>query len=694
MVDLFLGVLGPLVSLVALMLLILVVLAAASLFLLFHPLRPLRVSSRFPMPPRGGASTSSGARSWWSGTLDGIPFLVEEGMPYPTTFSSTSRPRISLDGPWQLRFGDEAWMDTAVPSVYNAARGGRTDYQGIVWYRREFEVATPGLGTESYIPRLCFEAVLLRGEVWLNDRSLGTFEGGYTPHYFDAPSLKVGSNTLLVRTDNRLTPDSLPPQPLSRHNPGWHTYGGIYRSVFIHFLPPHHLVKASFRIADLGGALDVEAISVEPHSSGAQGVASLSCSLSFRGEAVADFQLSPGSLLSLDPGGRIISHGPQGLRAWKGRVVVPSLRPWSPSAPGVYRADFTLSCGGWADRASVETGFRTFTVESQGFLLNGAALFLKGISKHEDHPELGPVQTEETIARDLDLVEELGANYLRLAHYPHHTAELNAARDRGILLSAEIPLYQAGTGFAAWFQEKRSLWEFPARLFGLRHMARRGLLDNARRQLLEMIERDRNNPALLFWSVGNECYSLGRRSGRLFSLLAETARYFDPSRPVTYVDLTYHIPYFDKRARGWAGMDFYCLNSYFGWYYGETKHLRAFLDDKRRRWPDKPLLLSEFGADAALGRVDGDGVWQAERVPPGKTYSESYQSALLGAYCDIASQRPYIAGVSPWVFADFYNTWFPNNPVPNYNMKGLLSADREKKAGFYTLQEIYRAWKV
>lgn len=654
--------------------LIVVLLPAAALFFLFHPVAPLRVRSLFPFPPRG--------RSWRSGTADGIPYLVEDDLPYGVCFTETDRETLCLDGRWQLLFGfgegeglppeDAPWTETAVPSAYNAAEGGRTDYLGVVWYRREFDAAPrPG-----FAPLLRFEGVLLRGAVWLNGAFLGAFEGGFTPRLFAAASLRAGPNVLLVRTDNRLTPDSLPPRPLSRHNPGWHTYGGVYRSVRLEFLPPSYLVKASCAYDEAAAQLTVAALSAE--GAAADGARSVAAELIFGGKPVASAALRAGSRADI------------ALRAWTGSFAVPELRRWSPADPALYTVRLTLSGDSFSDRAGFRTGFRTFAAAGGGFRLNGSPIFLKGVCRHEDDPELGPAQTPDSIERDLALIAELGANYIRLAHYPHDPRELDAARDRGFLLSGEIPFYQAGAGFTAWFQEKRPLSEFPAALFGLRQTARPRLLENARRQLAEMIERDRNNPALVFWCVGNECYTLGRRSGELFRLLADTARFFDPTRPVTNVELTYRVPPLDRAERGWTGMDFCSLNSYFGWYYGTADELGPFLDALDARRGGRPLLLSEFGADAAFGRSDRDGPWKAERVGAGRTYSEAYQAELLRAYLDAAAERPYVAGASPWVFADFYNTWFPHNPVPNYNLKGLVSARRERKAGFYAVKERYR----
>ncbi len=692
---------------------IIMVLAAAILlpflFLLwlFFPPRPLSPASRLKLPPEG--------KEWFTGKVSDIPFLISRGIPYPVEARTPSRKMLSLDGPWELLFEDDPdplWKEVSVPSVFNAAEGGRTDYLGRVRYRRRFEMETlPGPGEQAC---LVLKGALLRGTVYLNGRDIGSFEGGYTPHFFNAGDALKKNNSIEVLLDNRLTEDSLPMKIIEGHNPGWHTYGGLYRSVELQILPPHYLVKASCRLQDSGkveiraltyaasasttatvvsasaapgGIYRIEAY-LSPASSRGDGTAAATASAAATTTAAttasaAGFTLELRESLPV-PGGT--------LYAWGAEVAVENLHLWSPEKPVLYELDLRIldSDGGETDRIVCRTGFRYFSVSGHSFRLNGKPLFLKGICKHEDHPEMGPVQTPELIEQDLGLIKELGANYIRLAHYPHAVMELERAAEMGFLLSEEIPLYQAGTGFVAWFQEKRPLLSLPVSLMGLRQISRPGLLDNARRQLIEMIERDRNNPAIAFWGVGNECYTLGRRSGALFSRLRETARYFDPGRPVTNVELTYHKPFLDALFQGWKGMDICCLNSYFGWYYGALSGLAPFLKSLDRRRGGRPLILSEFGGDAAPGRHDEDGVWKAERVGWGKSYSEEYQGKLLKGYLETAEKIPWIAGVSPWVFSDFYNIWFPGNPVPNYNLKGIVSRYREPKSAYYTLQEAYR----
>ncbi|MBN1534331.1 MAG: hypothetical protein JXA20_16785 [Spirochaetes bacterium] len=619
-----------------------------------------------------------------------VPYLMSRGLPYPTHFDGSDHRRQWLTGRAKMRFdpegtgerdgwhlltaAGESWVDVTLPATYNAAAGDHTGYEGYTWFMIPFSPAFRS--DEHRFIRLCFQGVLLRCDVWLNGRHLGHREGGYTPFYFaPADAIIPGKkNFLTVRSDNRSTFDSLPPQIRDDHNPGWHQYGGIYRECYLELVPRQYVFKAAARTAMQGSSTSL-AVDVLVHHRERLLPCTLRCTLKDGVKTVGSSQAQ------LSAGGEV-EH-------CRFDFPVNRARRYSPASPQTCTVHLELRAGRIRQRLSFVTGLRTVQVRDGKLLLNGEPLFLKGICKHEDDPVTGATQTRATIRRDLSLIKKMNANYIRLAHYPHHTAELSAARDMGLLLGEEIPHYQTGFGFTAWFQEKKGLRTFPARYFGCRQVRHRGLLENARRQLIEMIERDRNNPAIILWGVANETYTLGRGAGSAHGWLADVARTFDATRPVTMAEATYNIPLFDKRRSAAAYMDVVSLNSYYGWYFGETGQFPKHLEGFCRRFPGKPVILSEFGADAAPGRSDADGPWKAERVSFGKTYSEEYQERVITDYWNTARSNEAVVGISPWVFSDFYNTWFPHNPVPNFNLKGVTSKERKPKRAYYALQKFY-----
>ena len=187
----------------------------------------------------------------------------------------------------------------------------------------------------------------------------------------------------------------------------------------------------------------------------------------------------------------------------------------------------------------------------------------------------------------------------------------------------------------------------------------------------------------------------------------ESPETYSPSTPRTY---TLSIAFASGSIRqhaavkpGMRSVDVISVNSYYGWYYGEVEDLSDDLDALHARYPDKPIILTEFGADAGLGRKDSDGVWQAHEPGEtfaygsyGKTLSERFQVDLYERYFEVVKARPYMVGITPWLLADFHgpSPWFERNLVPGYVMKGLVTKERVKKQGFYTLRGFYRTWRL
>ncbi len=638
------------------------------------------------LPVAGGAT----GKNFEIRLVDRIPFLWSYDLPYPTDLERTSHPTQSLNGTWKFKldpgnigekndwhlleeFGD-SWENITVPSNYNTNNSERTEYEGITWYACDFPSRLV-LKDDNFI-RLAFRGVLLRSRVWLNGTLLGNREGGYTPFYFNVTKLlkEKGQNTLVVKTDNRHTLTSIPPKIRKAHTPGWHTYGGIYRDVYLESIPRHYIFKvmAEPKLSPSGGRFIIHALT---HSFEEGTRYTLRCDV----QGPRDYSES-----------RQYSHSNNvHFTANKFVFTMDSPVKWTPDNPELYTIRLTLQSDTGSETVSFKTGLRTIAVKGNNMLLNDKPVFLKGISKHEDDPEMGATQTDRIIKRDLSLIRKMNVNYVRMAHYPHDTDELIAARDMGLMVSEEIALYQAGMGFTAWYEENQDIFDFPLATFGPRQLYNRELITNAQRELVEMIERSRNNPAVIFWSVGNENYTLFEQGARPFGWLIEVVKAFDSTRPASVVEVSYDIPFFDDHRMASEYADIISLNMYYGWYYGTTGDAGSAMDSLHTRFPDKPMVISEFGASAAPGRMKADGVWKADRVKHGKTYSEDYQEQLIRDYWKAIISRDYAAGLSPWIFADFYCSWFPANPVPYYNLKGVVSRERQPKMSYHALKELY-----
>jgi beta-glucuronidase len=304
-------------------------------------------------------------------------------------------------------------------------------------------------------------------------------------------------------------------------------------------------------------------------------------------------------------------------------------------------------------------GFRTVEVRGTQILLNGKPIFLRGISMHEEELGNNPVRAITPAAARALLSEVktgLNGNFVRLAHYPHSEVMTRMADELGLLVWSEVPVY--------W----RVNWDNPATLMA------------ARAQLREEILRDRNRAAIILWSVANETPVGDARNAFLRTLIGDV-RALDDSRLVTAALLSGrkgNVQTIDDPLVN--DLDVMAVNTYNGWY---TPDALADVPNLEWRSPvDKPLIFSEFGADALAGYHDA-------AAAPHK-YSEEYQAEYYRQTLAMAAKVPFLAGMSPWILKDFRS---PRRQHPvfqqGWNRKGLISETGMRKAAFFVLAAEY-----
>jgi beta-glucuronidase len=333
-------------------------------------------------------------------------------------------------------------------------------------------------------------------------------------------------------------------------------------------------------------------------------------------------------------------------------AATPSL--WSPESPRLY--DVVIRAGD--DRVQDRVGFRTVGTSAHDILLNGRPIFLRGIALHEEALGRGGRATSRADAEALlGLAKQLGCNFVRLAHYPHNEEMTRAADRLGLLVWSELPVY--------W----TIAWSNPA------------TLATARAQLAEELARDRNRAAVILWSVGNETPVSDARN-RFLRVLVDDVRAADDTRLVTAalehraVDARTHI--IDDPLGG--ALDVLGLNEYVGWYDGLPAKCDTLV---WRSAHDKPIVVSEFGADAKAG-LHGDALTR---------FSEEYQADVYRRQLAMLKRIPNLRGLSPWILVDFRS---PRRPLPGvqdgWNRKGLVSNDGTKKQAFDVLRDAYLTW--
>jgi beta-glucuronidase len=337
---------------------------------------------------------------------------------------------------------------------------------------------------------------------------------------------------------------------------------------------------------------------------------------------------------------------------------VPCAELWAPESPNLYELTVELVHGGSVrDRYTLPVGIRTVSVEDDLLLLNGEPISLRGFGRHEDFPVTGRGLAPAVVVKDYALMRWVGANSFRTSHYPYSEEAMELADRLGFLV----------------IDETQAVGLF----FGEEGLERR--LTLCRRYTRELISRDKNRPSVILWSLANEPHSKRPAAKPFLRELYDLAKSLDPTRPVTVVSML------GADEEAFEFCDVVCLNRYLGWYTepgrlddGRAK-LSAELDDIHERYP-KPLLLTEFGADAVPG---------CHAQPP-EMFSEEYQAEMIEGYIKVLEDKPYVAGQHVWNMCDF-KTGQGTHRVGGMNLKGVFTRDRRPKLAAHRLREL---WKI
>ncbi len=428
-----------------------------------------------------------------------------------------------------------------VPGDWNTQDDKLFLYEGTLWYHRDFDI---GKKTDQ-LYSVYFGAVNYNATVYLNGEKIGTHEGGFTPFQFDVTArIKAGTNSLVVKVDNRRERDQIPTV-----NTDWWNYGGITRSVKILMYPKAHIDDYVVQLSK-----------TKPDT--IEGWVKVSNAIK------SDNQTVELQIPELNIKQKIAVN-----KTGEGKfsiVAKPVL--WNPQAPKTYAVNLVYQ----QETLNDKIGFRTIDVEGENILLNGKSIFLTGISIHEEsglHP--GRAWSEEDARHTLQSAKDLGCNFVRLAHYPHSENMVKMADEMGLLVWSEIPVY--------W----TVLFNNPV------------VYAKAEAQLTEMISRDKNRASIILWSMANETPN-GTARTKFITQLAQKARQLDDSRLITAALETHNDTENQKVIDDplSAIVDVIGINSYCGWYVAKPGTCSAF------KWASsyrKPVIMSEFGADALQG---------------------------------------------------------------------------------------------
>ena len=455
------------------------------------------------------------------------------------------------------------WEPIRVPHTWQTLKGV-PDYSGVAWYR--FNLMIPEFWKTRHV-RVEFEAVTHTAHVFLNGKLIGQHIGkGYTAFNIDlSPNLDFGGeNTLLVRVDNRPADRMLP----RNKSYDWPDDGGIIRPVNLLITPRVYIERVEIdaipKLEDDSAEISLRAV-VRNTTSQAQRVELQSnCQL----EGRRDRGITVRHALRAIPG-----DSEQMIEIGSGTLRNAAL--WHFDSPHLYLASFSLKSA-LGEHTLLETfGIRHFEVRGAAFYLNGEKVSLVGVERMAgSNPDFGMAETLEWIQRNHEDMKRLNCVFSRV-HWPQDRRVLDFCDLHGILMQEEVP---------AWG------WEtFHNTTDEVQH----ALEQNGLEQLQEMVARDRNHPCIIAWGLCNEVDGKNQRSRQFALKLGEEARRLDPSRLQTYASNSLDS---DPRADMAGDFDFISTNEYYGsWAPGGPPQVRAHLDQLRKAFPGKPIVISEYG---------------------------------------------------------------------------------------------------
>jgi len=530
---------------------------------------------------------------------------------------------------------DFAGMEpVTIPHTWNALDGqdgGADYYRGLCWYARELEL--DAVDGQLYLE---FEGVSQIACVYVNGNKVCTHENGFSTFRVNiTPFVSIGKNLIAVSADNSANDHTYP------QFADFTFFGGIYRDIHLITVPDEHFDLDDFGSPGLVVTSDVDTgngraiVTVKGKASQIEG-------LSFT------FKISDGS-------GNTVTeqHSDQPIA----RFIIDNPRLWDGvKDPYLYTAEISMIRDSKVlDKVSTRFGIRTFSVDPEkGFFLNGRPYPLRGVCRHQDRENMGWAITSGEHREDMELIAEMGSNTVRLAHYQHAGEFYDLCDEYGMVVWAEIP-------FISRFMESP--------------LAR----ENTILQMTELVKQNINHPSICFWGIANEITMSGEDNEDLLDNLKALnvlCHELDPSRLTTIANLS--MVAMDSEHNHIT--DVLSYNLYFGWYVGEVSQAGEWLDKFHSLNPDRPLGLSEYGAEGNI-RLHTD-------EPRVRDYSEEYHAYYHERMLETIMSRPYLWATHVWNMFEFASDMRNEGGVAGRNNKGLVTFDRKvKKDAFY----IYKA---
>ncbi|WP_311954586.1 glycoside hydrolase family 2 TIM barrel-domain containing protein [Mucilaginibacter terrae] len=561
------------------------------------------------------------------------------------------------------------WQNVSLPHCFNSRDAVDPDvnyYQGPGWYRTKLTLDNPYANGRTV---LHFEGAGQKTDVYIYTTKVASHLGGYdewTADITDAvEALKKtavyqkqfkGKIPLSIRCDNSRDLETIPSQ-MSDFN----VYGGLYRYVNLVYQPAVSInqvwITPSLQKGLKSGSIDVKA--------------------TFTGlEKVGN---ANGEITIIDANGKTVAKGKYTVQSPAfqgkyslGKFPIKNPRLWHPNAPNLYTVKLTATANNQTFTQTEKIGFRSFEFEEHGpFFFNGKRLLLRGTHRHEDHAGVAAAMTEEMMRREMQMMKDMGINFIRLGHYQQSRIILNLCDSLGILAWEEEPWCRGGLG-------------------GEKYQA------IARQMMTNMIEQHYNHPSIVLWGLGNEndwegdFEEFDKQKIRAFMKEQhELTHRLDPTRltSIRRCDFCKDIP------------DVYSPSIWAGWYRDKFTDYKRISEEEFNKV--SRFFHAEWGGDSHAMRhaENADYPFISTHTDKKDTlikngaknsdWSESYICNLFDWHLKEQENMPWLTGSAFWVFKDFSTPLRPDNPVPYVNQKGVVERDLTPKESFYVFQSYW-----
>ena len=552
------------------------------------------------------------------------------------------------------------WEEITLPHTWNGIDGqdGGNDYhRGTCYYLKQ----VPGeLLEKNKINYLEFDGVNSSAGVYWNGKEMTIHHGGYSTFRVKIEDIQE-QNLLIVSVDNAPN-DFVYPQ-----NADFTFYGGIYRDVKIVTVEKSHFSMDYWGstglkvtpIVDLEkkqAQITVEAfVDLEEKYFASDNKDSIKVKTELCDAEGNVFATKIKTKREDDKKNPYNGQNVKRIPVAKEELVIEDPCLWDGvKAPYLYSARVTLIING-EETDCVESRFGCRKIEfdvNRGFILNGKSYPLRGVSRHQDRPEIGNALTKEMHEEDMNLILEMGANTIRLAHYQHAQYFYDLCDEKGMVVWAEIPYITT-------------------------HMPKGR--ENTITQMKELIHQNYNHPCIVTWGLSNEITANGAREKTLLEnhyTLNQLVHKLDATRPTTMAVITMCA----KEEEIVHISDIVSYNHYFGWYGGNVDMYGPWFDEFHKKYPNKPIGISEYGCEA----LD----WHTSDPVQGD-YTEEYQAYYHEELIKMIDKRPYLWATHVWNMFDFAADARAEGGENGMNHKGLVTFDRKyKKDAFYA----YKAW--